>query len=71
MARTSSRLMHVDLPHIVATTDPNHVGMTTIFIGGQSERNIGIHRAVDSRHSILNGEITAIQEYGRCEAVFT
>jgi hypothetical protein len=53
------------------TADPGHAGMTTIFIGDQPERASGIYRAVGSRHSINGGGITAIQEYGHCEAVST
>lgn len=71
IGRTVSLVISDNTWTFVDTSDPRHVALTTIFINSEANRAIGVHRAVDSRHSIDEGKLTSVQQYGRCEAVFT
>jgi hypothetical protein len=53
----------------VEVTDAGNVNVTQAFLFEEPDAQVGLYRAIHSRHSSFAGAIVASQHYGRCKAL--
>lgn len=54
----------------IETTDVGNVNVTEVFLWNEPNADLGMYRAVHSRHSSIMGVIVASQHYGRCKVLY-
>lgn len=53
----------------VEVTETGNVNVTQVFLWDEPNADIGLYRAVHSRHSSIMGSIAVSQHYGRCKVL--